>query len=169
MYTHYRTDPRLAEMLSKLKNFSTSDKNYLGRAEFKNLIMDNIVLISRSVSRKTQLLLKCFRKKNIFLTMWLQGSETPADNTGLQRVHKHNWAPIWAVESCGGGKNTELHSPACQVCELHLNVFIVSMYAEEILPSSDWVCAVWTARGSPEATLMKGSLCSPSASRSYMR
>ena len=67
MYTHYRTDPRLAEMLSKLKNFSTSDKNYLGRAEFKNLIMDNIVLISRSVSRKTksQLLLKCFRKKYI--------------------------------------------------------------------------------------------------------
>ena len=48
-------------MLSKLKNFSTSDKNYLGRAEFKNLIMDNIVLISRSVSRKTQLILKCFR------------------------------------------------------------------------------------------------------------
>ena len=55
-------------MLSKLKNFSTSDKNYLGRAEFKNLIMDNIVLISRSVSRKTksQLLLKCFRKKIYF-------------------------------------------------------------------------------------------------------
>ena len=42
-----RSDPRLAEMLTKLKIFASSDKNFLDRAEFKNLIMDNIVLISR--------------------------------------------------------------------------------------------------------------------------
>ena len=42
-----RSDPRLAEMLKKLKNFSSSDKKFLERAEFKSLIMENIVLISR--------------------------------------------------------------------------------------------------------------------------
>ena len=34
-------------MLKRLKIFSSSDKKFLDRAEFKNLIMENIVLISR--------------------------------------------------------------------------------------------------------------------------
>ena len=45
--TFCRSDPRLAEMLERLKIFSSSDKQFLDRAEFKNLIMENIVLISR--------------------------------------------------------------------------------------------------------------------------
>ena len=45
----FRTDPRLSEMLTKLRTFHATEQQTVDRAEFKSLILDNIVLISRAL------------------------------------------------------------------------------------------------------------------------
>ena len=56
---NYRSDPRLSEMLTKLKSFSSAEQQIVDRAEFKSLILDNIVLISRAL--RHQLIIPDFR------------------------------------------------------------------------------------------------------------
>ena len=46
-------------MLTKLHQFSSRDQESVGRAEFKTLILDNIVLISRAL--RQQLIIPDFR------------------------------------------------------------------------------------------------------------
>ena len=46
-------------MLSKLKSFTSNEQQIVDRAEFKSLILDNIVLISRAL--RHQLIIPDFR------------------------------------------------------------------------------------------------------------
>ena len=62
-----RYDPRLKEMLAKLQGFTGEetlsgeilDKQYMGRKDFKNLIIENIVLITRAL--RHQLIIPDFK------------------------------------------------------------------------------------------------------------
>ena len=49
----------MAEMLEKLKQYSSHEQQTVDRAEFKTLILENIVLISRALRR--QLIIPDFR------------------------------------------------------------------------------------------------------------
>ena len=105
---HFRSDPRLAEMLKRLKIFSSSDKKFLDRAEFKNLIMENIVLISRLGSLTFNISVKIFHHI-------LQGFEASVDHPRFPWVHQHYRSSVRAVQDCGGRKNPKLHPPAGKV------------------------------------------------------
>ena len=64
-------------MLSKLKSFTSHEQQIIDRAEFKSLILDNIVLISRAL--RHQLIIPDFRGFTNIIELLYEESKNVTD------------------------------------------------------------------------------------------
>ena len=76
-FNFYRSDPRLTQMLSKLKDFTSHEQQNVDRAQFKSLILDNIVLISRAL--RHQLIIPDFKGFSNIIELLFEESKKVED------------------------------------------------------------------------------------------
>ena len=76
-FPSYRSDPRLTQMLSKLKDFTSHEQQNVDRAQFKSLILDNIVLISRAL--RHQLIIPDFKGFSNIIELLFEESKKVED------------------------------------------------------------------------------------------